>query len=59
MKIEENEPRMQSPFNQLLYNDWKKEVDKETIRTQMKLEHYKKSELLLQAIKARLQSVKS
>ena len=49
-KIEEDEPKMQSPFNKQQYNAWRKEVYKETIRTSMKLEHYKKSELLLQAI---------
>jgi hypothetical protein len=38
------------------YNDWRKEVDNEAVRTQQKIEHYKRSEELLKAIQQRIES---
>lgn len=53
------EPFMKTPFDKQEYNDWKKEVDKETVRTQLKIDQYNKSEQLLKAINARIKSAKS
>lgn len=55
-RLAEAEPKIVPNFDKDLYNDWKKEVDKQTIQTHQKMEHYKQSEQLLNAIKTRLQS---
>lgn len=56
-RLLENEPLVRRRFDMAEYQDWKKEVDRETIRTQQKIEHYKRSEELLRAIQDRLASV--
>jgi len=50
------QPRTKKRFNQDEYRDWRKEVDKETVRTNQKIEHFKRSEELLQAIQQRIKS---
>ena len=57
-KMLQEEPMVRRKFDMAEYNDWKKEVDRETVRTQQKIEHYKRSEELLRAIQDRLSSVK-
>lgn len=50
------QPTLKKRFNMDEYNDWRKEVDKQTIRTTQKIEQFKRSDELLKAIQERINS---
>lgn len=54
--MHDTQPLLKRKFDMQEYKDWKKEVNQETLRTQKKIEHFKRSEELLKAIQQRIES---